>query len=711
VLLAQPKRNFIEEMLMMKRIGACFALVMLACNVTLLDAQEGGGGGTGGSEGSGITQGTEVQGELLISNLSPSAQLALSSPDYMVTAGDIYTLTYFANTTPVEFTITVDSTYRIRVSNLGVIDGSGKTFNQLKSQVETIVLNNYPLGAAQLVLRQPAVFKIYIKGEVQTTREMQVWALSRLSSVLGGSLTSYSSTRNIQIRSSNGQVRTYDLFMANRAGDLSQNPFVRPDDTITINRIGRRVTINGAVERPGTYELLRGENLKQLVEVYGYGLTDFADTTRIDLVRYINSESGSGDRTLLSNRDLLNNYPLQNFDVITIRSVTAVRPVVTQERYERQITIEGAVRRPGTYQLRPDENLKDLVEVYGDGLTDFADTARIDLVRYTNSESGSGDRTLLSNEDFLRNYRLEHLDVITIRSIIAERPVVTQERYEREITIGGSVRRPGTYQLRPDENLKDLVEVYGDGLTLLADTTRIELTRYTNRVERTGDRISLDESDIVNDFHLEHLDSIMIPSITAFRPSFFVEGAVNVSDTALATSNHLTIDFVIGDTYGALLRRSESWFSAVSDTQNAYILRDGARIPLNINPLLYDANYQNDTEIRENDTLVVPFRQYFVSVAGAVYTPGRYPYIPDRDWDYYIGLAGGFTERNFASALTITDMDGKRMKKSDPITPETTITAQSNDFLYHFNRVAPVVTTTMSIISTFLTLMALGIFN
>jgi hypothetical protein len=160
-----------------------------------------------------------------------------------------------------------------------------------------------------------------------------------------------------------------------------------------------------------------------------------------------------------------------------------------------------------------------------------------------------------------------------------------------------------------------------------------------------------------------------------------------------------------------LLRRSESWFSAVSDTQNAYILRDGARIPLNINPLLYDPNYQNDTEIRENDTLIVPFRQYFVSVAGAVYNPGRYPYIPDRDWEYYVGLAGGFTERNFASALTITDMNGKRMNKSDPITPESTITAQSNDFLYHFNRVAPVITTSLSIVLSFISLMALGIFN
>jgi protein involved in polysaccharide export with SLBB domain len=527
----------------MKCISACF-LLMLAWGITVLDAQQAGGRsgrdttGRTSSQTTGNTgrtssqttrntsrtssQTTEDQNAQLVRDesaagkkMTPSAQLALSSPDYMVTTGDVYTLAYLAGTTPVEYTITVDSSYRIRVSNLGVIDGAGKTFNQLKTQVETIVLNNYPLGAAQLVIREPALFKIYIKGEVQETQEMQAWALLRLSTVLEEDiLTQYSSMRNIQIRSSNGQVRTYDLFMASRAGDLSQNPFVRPDDIITVNRIDRQVTIEGAVERPGTYELLRGENLKQLIEVYGYGLT------------------------------------------------------------------------------------------------------------------------------------------------------------------------------------------------LLADTTRMELTRYTDRASLTGDQISLEGSDITNDFALKNQDNVIIPEITMFRPSFFVEGAVDIKETELATSNHLVIDFVIGDTYGALLRRSESWFSAVSDTQNAYILRDGVRIPLNINPLLYDVNYQNDTEIREGDMLVIPFRQYFVSVAGAVYNPGRYPYIPDRGWDYYIGLAGGFTENNSNSAITLIDMNGKTMNQSDPITPETTITARSNSGLYYFNRVAPIITTILSIISTTFTVIA-----
>jgi len=96
-----------------------------------------------------------------------------------------------------------------------------------------------------------------------------------------------------------------------------------------------------------------------------------------------------------------------------------------------------------------------------------------------------------------------------------------------------------------------------------------------------------------------------------------------------------------------------------------------------------------------------------VSVAGAVTTPGRYPYIPGRDWEYYIGLAGGFiVDKNFNQTVTIKDLNGKVMKKSDPIAPETTITAATNSFTYYFGKYSPVITVLLSAISATATLIA-----
>ena len=107
--------------------------------------------------------------------------------------------------------------------------------------------------------------------------------------------------------------------------------------------------------------------------------------------------------------------------------------------------------------------------------------------------------------------------------------------------------------------------------------------------------------------------------------------------------------------------------------------------------------------VERNDVLIVPFRQYFVTVAGAVAAPGRCPYIPDRSWEYYVALAGGFVrERNSWESVAIKDISGKAMKKGDPITPETTITARTNAGLYYFNQYAPVVTTLLSIVTAFI---------
>ena len=123
--------------------------------------------------------------------------------------------------------------------------------------------------------------------------------------------------------------------------------------------------------------------------------------------------------------------------------------------------------------------------------------------------------------------------------------------------------------------------------------------------------------------------------------------------------------------------------------------------------MLYDANFYSDFELEENDILRIPFKQLFVIVSGAVNQPGKYPYIPDRTYDYYVNLAGGFvTEKNTGDAVKIVDINGEKLNKKDYITPETIIDAKSNSFLYFFNQYAPIVTTLLSTIGTVLSVIA-----
>jgi protein involved in polysaccharide export with SLBB domain len=241
------------------------------------------------------------------------AHLANSSPSYQVTAGDVYTLTYGS----VSVTIAIDYTYRIVIPHLGVFNVEGKTFQQLKRELEAIINNTYPQSGAQLVLSSPSSFRVYLGGEVNNPGERSTWAMGRLSSLLGGSLSVHSSKRNITVTSLDGQVKTYDLFKAEHFGDLTQNPYLRPEDVVTIQRIDRMVSIFGEVTRPESYELLPEENLQDLVTNYAGGYTSLADIQRIEITRYIENSRGVHNK-IYPFTGGGENYPLQHLDVIYI---------------------------------------------------------------------------------------------------------------------------------------------------------------------------------------------------------------------------------------------------------------------------------------------------------------------------------------------------------------------------------------------------------
>ena len=466
-------------------------------------------------------------------NDTPDAQLAMSESSYPVTAGDVYTLAFAAGATPVSYSIPVDSTYKIRIANLGVIDCKNLTYLQLKNMVTGIVQKNYPMGGVQFVLTSPATFRVTITGEVVKTVQKNAWALTRLSTFIKESFTDYSSSRNIKIVSESGEEKTYDLFLADRKGDLSQNPYLRPGDKIVVNRITRRVALNGAVERPGVYELLDGENLKKLIDYYGNGFESLADLSRIELYRSVTGNHDSGEKLYLNEQSYVDDFKLICYDEITISTFEDLKPVVF---------VEGAVTNTNT------------------------------------------------NTD-------------------------------------------------------------------------------TNTVTNTN--------------------------------------------TNLVASTKIAMRFNNGEDYAFFVRNNKDMFTDVSDLENAYILRGSETIPVDLSKMLYDATYYSKIEIKYNDRLIVPFKQFFVTVSGAVYSPGRYPYIPDRTWDYYVGLAGGFIkEKNKMDAVTIIDINGKKHKKTEFILPEMTIDAKANSGLYYFNQYAPVITTILSAVSTSISVLAVtGVIN
>lgn len=251
-----------------------------------------------------------------------AAQQAIASPDYIVTAGDIYALAIGSTV----LSVTIDASYKLRVGNLGVINVKGLTFQQLKNKVENLVNSNYPTTTFQFYITNPASFKVLIVGEVTTAGELSTWSLRRLSSIIGEHLTAYSSTRNIVVESEDGTKKTYDLFKKSRYGDMSQDPYLRPNDKIIISEYDRKVSIGGAVRRPGTYELLEGEQIQDLINVYAEGYTDYANKNELTLNRFIGGKE-VWEKKNLTEADVVADIPLFDKDTISVLQYSITRNV------------------------------------------------------------------------------------------------------------------------------------------------------------------------------------------------------------------------------------------------------------------------------------------------------------------------------------------------------------------------------------------------
>ena len=197
-----------------------------------------------------------------------------------------------------------------------------------------------------------------------------------------------------------------------------------------------QVLIAGNAYNPGIYTLNGNSNLLHALSMAG-GINDIGSYREIDLIRndevinsidlydiFIDGKSGFGDR-------------LRSGDTIL------VRPSI------KMVTLSGAVKRPGLYELKEDDNYSDLIE-YGLGFADNADLKSLRIER-PNKEL----TTFINITDLkkINSIEVQSSDMLNVRAF-----------KRRSAKISGAVKRPGTYVISDDETLSSLV-MKADGYT------------------------------------------------------------------------------------------------------------------------------------------------------------------------------------------------------------------------------------------------------
>lgn len=473
-----------------------FAPLALALSVGLARPAEAQSPDTATARGVAVVSGT-----LLDAPVSRTA--------YRLGPGDVLAIAILGEVNQT-FSVVVTPEGAALIPGIGVAPLLGLNLDEAESRVRAMVFRYYRNVQVSLSLSQVRSFKVFVVGDVPSPGVRTATAATRVSEVLPLPVSGEVHRRNVLVRRASGDSLLTDLARFRQTGDLSANPTLREGDALVVPVIDRTVQVAGRVNFPGRYEYRSGESLSEFLTIAN-GANAFpanaADTIRLS--RFTTGENR--ELHVFSRQQALGDegqrFLLQPFDALYVAALANFKE-------QRSATIQGQVRRPGTYPIRPETTtVRDLVALAG-GFTREASLVDATLRRRVFGSTGEEKRQLegipadLLSEDERRILHTRTqgdpgLVVIDFEELFAQgKAALDQPLHDGDVlniprrgfgvSILGAVGQPGVVQYEPGRAVEYYVERAG-GYSRLADRNDVAVLKA-----RAGNRIDIRDAGTVD---------------------------------------------------------------------------------------------------------------------------------------------------------------------------------------------------------------------
>lgn len=273
-----------------------------------------------------------------------------------------------------------------------------------------------------------------------------------------------------------------------------------------LDRFKNRITIKGAVFRPGEFELQAGLTLSQLI-TKAEGLKEDAFGNRGYIIRLKNNLTSEvisfNTSKIISGEE--QDIALQREDVISIPSIFDLKEEYT-------MSIDGEVRSPGTFHYAENTSLEDLIIMAG-GFNEGASAKRIEVARRIRNINLKSDTTAVAQvftinidrdlKEKAGAFMLMPFDIVSVR------PSPGYE-VQRRVRIEGEVLYPGNYVItNKNDRISDLIQRAG-GLTAFAYKEGASLKRIhgnNSQIEQEKEELKLKQ---FSQIQKNNADSAMI---------------------------------------------------------------------------------------------------------------------------------------------------------------------------------------------------------
>jgi len=491
--------------------------------------------------------------------------------------------------------------------NIGVVRGGRTitTFDFYDFILSGKTHGNIQLSSGDVIVIPRLQKSVKVRGQVRRPAVYEIKAKTTLKDVieLAGGPISGAHIEAIMIdRVYNGKrtVKTFDLsdstqYLAEAldGDDFSVFPIEQNRDEL--------VFLQGQVVQQGPYGLKENMRVSDLI-MEGEQLLPNAYTQRADLVRVMDNRR----KEIISvNLDSAIVEPGGTFDPVLEAEDLLVVYSIWDIEDKDIVSIQGAVRRPGEFELFENMRISDLVFESGGALRS-ADLENCELARV---EPGKPSQIIkldlekaIESPGSAADISMEPYDILFVREIPGW-------KLQEVISITGEVKYPGRYALeKSNERLSDLIN-------------------------RAG----------------------------GFTNESFLKGAVFIRPILTNIAEDRNLSGIVQQTQEAVLDSAGNIVKA--PFLFTYTPEMLARIIIDMDKVIVGKD-EDDIIMEPGDSVYVPKRPTGVSVVGMVASSGTIHWLPNKKVQYYISRAGGVTRNADKKAIRIVKANGKVEKVS-----------------------------------------------
>lgn len=566
--------------------------------------------------------------------------------DYVLGPGDAVEVSLWGDKEK-EYHLILNKDGKVFLEGVGLVQVGGMNLNEARDRIKehlSKIYSGIARGTAHVdvSLGRAGPIKVFVLGEVKVPGGFVFTGNTSVLSALyfAQGPTDIGTVRNLQL-TRDGKKYALDLYQYLIYGQSLTPDALQDGDVLFANRADILVEIDGDVGRPATYELKKGEGVRELLEFAGR-LNATAAAHKMTLQRLspggkLNYVDLAPPQDYLSGKVKMD---LQDGDRVLVEKST--------EQSTNFVTVTGPVKYPGTYSIDGIANVGDLITKAG-GLREDAFLGRAHVVRFNVDGSSKLFASGLDEKD-IRAIALQPRDNVILYSV--------KDMYLPDsVEVAGAVFNPGRYEFRDGMTAKDLVMQAGG---FLPEHEPGKLLVFRDE-ERDGkvDQMVLEIQDGLatsgENFSLRRRDLVQVP----IDPKWYRKEVVTLAGLFVHPGKYALL--FPGERLASVIQRAGGFKSdAYAEGGRFFRTKDSVgRVGVDIRKAVEKPHNRMNISMVGGDSLFIPGKMNTVKVIGEVGFETSVLFQDGASVQYYIEKAGGFTRRSEQDKIVVQYANGE----------------------------------------------------